>query len=59
MCLHKMRDKTNESRKYLQKSHDEIFESNRKWAEEQKAEDPSFFEKLVVGQHPDYLWIGQ
>lgn len=47
-----------ELKKYLQQSHDKIFESNRKWAEEQKAKNPEFFEKLSAGQSPDYLWIG-
>jgi hypothetical protein len=47
-----------EIRKYLQQSHDKIFESNRKWAEEQKAKNPEFFEKLSAGQSPEYLWIG-
>jgi hypothetical protein len=49
---------TKEIRKYLQQSHDKIFESNKKWAEEQKAKNPEFFEKLSAGQSPDYLWIG-
>lgn len=48
-----------EVRKYLQQSHDRIFESNRKWASEQKAKHPEFFEKLAQGQSPDYLWIGE
>ena len=47
-----------EIKKYLQQSHDKIFESNRKWAEEQKAKNPEFFNKLSAGQSPDYLWIG-
>lgn len=46
-------------RKYLQQSHDRIFESNRKWAEEQKAKHPEFFANLSAGQSPDYLWIGK
>ncbi|PSN68319.1 carbonic anhydrase [Corynespora cassiicola Philippines] len=45
-------------RKYLQESHDRIFESNRKWAEEQKQKHPEFFKNLSAGQSPDYLWIG-
>jgi carbonic anhydrase len=48
-----------EVRKYLQESHDKIFENNRKWAEEQKAKNPQFFEELCKGQSPDYLWIGE
>lgn len=46
-------------RKYLQESHDRIFESNRKWAEEQKQKHPEFFQNLSAGQSPDYLWIGE
>lgn len=48
-----------ELRKYLQQSHDKIFESNRKWAEEQKEKNPDFFKQLSAGQAPDYLWIGE
>ncbi|KAF2744888.1 carbonic anhydrase [Sporormia fimetaria CBS 119925] len=47
-----------EVQKYLQQSHDKIFESNKKWAEEQKAKNPQFFDELQKGQSPDYLWIG-
>jgi carbonic anhydrase len=47
-----------EVKKYLQQSHDRIFENNKKWAAEQKAKHPEFFEKLTQGQSPDYLWIG-
>jgi carbonic anhydrase len=35
-----------------------LFENNRRWAEEIKAEDPRFFEKLSAQQQPEYLWIG-
>lgn len=45
--------------KYLQQSHDRIFENNRKWAEEQKAKHPEFFTNLSAGQSPEYLWIGE
>jgi hypothetical protein len=48
-----------EVKKYLQQSHDRIFENNKKWATEQKAKHPEFFEKLAQGQSPDYLWIGK
>ncbi|EEH34667.1 carbonic anhydrase [Paracoccidioides lutzii Pb01] len=44
--------------KYLQETHERIFENNRKWAAEKAAKDPHFFEKLSMGQNPDYLWIG-
>lgn len=36
----------------------ELLESNRRWAEEIKAEDPQFFERLSESQSPDFLWIG-
>ncbi|KAF2275374.1 carbonic anhydrase [Westerdykella ornata] len=45
-------------KKYLQESHDKIFENNRKWADAQSAKDPQFFEELSKGQSPNYLWIG-
>ena len=35
-----------------------LFSSNRQWAEEIKREDPNFFEKLSRQQAPEYLWIG-
>lgn len=36
----------------------ELFERNRRWAAEQLAGDPSFFERLCEIQRPKYLWIG-
>src|SRR5687768_302535 len=36
----------------------ELLESNRLWAEELKAEDPGFFERLSESQNPEFLWIG-
>jgi len=36
----------------------ELLESNRVWAEELKAEDPDFFERLSESQNPEFLWIG-
>lgn len=47
-----------EVRKYLQQTHDRIFENNKKWADEMKKSHPEFFENLSAGQAPDYLWIG-
>ncbi|KAF2477095.1 carbonic anhydrase 2 [Lindgomyces ingoldianus] len=47
-----------EVRKYLQQSHDRIFENNRKWAKEHVEKNPEFFNELSAGQEPDYLWIG-
>jgi carbonic anhydrase len=51
-------EKTKEVRKYLQQSHDRIFENNKKWADEMKAKKPEFFKDLTAGQAPEYLWIG-
>jgi len=44
--------------RYLQQSHERIFENNRKWVAEKKEEDPQFFDKLAAGQAPEYLYIG-
>ncbi|KAI1200710.1 carbonic anhydrase [Nemania serpens] len=44
--------------RYLQQSHDRLFDNNRAWAAEQKERDPEFFKKLSAGQSPEYLWIG-
>ncbi|RYC58938.1 hypothetical protein CHU98_g7266 [Xylaria longipes] len=44
--------------KYLQQTHDRLFDDNRAWAAEQKRKDPDFFSKLSAGQSPEYLWIG-
>jgi carbonic anhydrase len=48
-----------EVRKYLQQSHDRIFENNKRWADEMKAKNPEFFDSLSAGQSPEYLWIGE
>lgn len=37
---------------------EKLLESNRQWAEELKAEDPRFFERLSESQNPEFLWIG-
>ena len=37
---------------------DELLARNVKWAEETKAADPHFFEKLSHQQAPRFLWIG-
>ncbi|KAI0532289.1 carbonic anhydrase [Xylaria digitata] len=44
--------------KYLQQTHDRVFDHNRAWAAQQKRKDPDFFAKLSAGQSPEYLWIG-
>lgn len=36
----------------------ELFENNRRWAEDMVRQDPEFFQRLVVQQAPDLLWIG-
>lgn len=35
-----------------------LFASNKAWADEIRARDPQFFEKLSHQQTPEYLWIG-
>jgi carbonic anhydrase len=35
-----------------------LIESNRAWAENIKAQEPDFFQKLSEQQSPEYLWIG-
>jgi carbonic anhydrase len=36
----------------------QLFENNRKWAEQLVREDPAFFERLAEQQTPEFLWIG-
>src|SRR5512139_2766139 len=36
----------------------ELFESNRRWAEDTERRSPGFFTKLLAQQAPQYLWIG-
>ena len=40
------------------KSLPELFENNRRWAEELRAQSPAFFRELAQQQSPQYLWIG-
>jgi carbonic anhydrase len=35
-----------------------LFDSNREWAENIKAQNPHFFKSLSEQQSPEYLWIG-
>jgi carbonic anhydrase len=35
-----------------------LLESNHQWAEQLKADDPEFFERLSESQTPEFLWIG-
>jgi carbonic anhydrase len=43
--------------RYLEQSHEKIFESNRAWVAAKKDSDPEFFTKLSAGQAPDYLYV--
>jgi carbonic anhydrase len=36
----------------------EVLENNRRWAEQMRAQDPGFFERLAAIQSPQILWIG-
>ena len=40
------------------KLYDEIFENNKLWVQEKMSQDPHFFEKLRLGQNPEFLYIG-
>lgn len=42
----------------MEKSYSRLIEGNKSWAQEKLKQDPGFFKKLVLGQHPQYLWIG-
>jgi len=35
-----------------------LFDNNRAWSEQIRAQDPEFFQKLARQQSPKYLWIG-
>jgi len=35
-----------------------VMENNYHWSEEILKKNPSYFENLAKGQHPEYLWIG-
>lgn len=35
-----------------------LFANNRAWAERSKLEDPTYFERLIEVQQPEFLWIG-
>jgi carbonic anhydrase len=39
-------------------SYEQLFANNRRWVDEQLAEDPAYFERLAAGQSPQYLFIG-
>ena len=37
---------------------EKIFKNNEKWVVEKLSKDPEYFQKLSMGQHPEYLYIG-
>lgn len=41
-----------------EKNYRRILENNRQWVAKRNAEDPTFFEKLAVEQHPEFLFVG-
>ncbi|KAA8649302.1 carbonic anhydrase [Aspergillus tanneri] len=45
-------------RRFLEQSHERIFENNRQWVASKQQNDPEFFTKLAAGQTPEYLYIG-
>jgi carbonic anhydrase len=40
------------------KTFEQIFENNKHWIAEKLEKDPSYFDKLSQGQHPEMLYIG-
>lgn len=42
----------------MPKSYLDLLESNKKWAANVQTKNPTFFDELSQGQHPNYLWIG-
>ena len=36
----------------------QVFENNRRWAEQLQSEDEGFFERLAKGQAPEFLFVG-
>ncbi|MBA3706546.1 MAG: carbonic anhydrase [Bacteroidetes bacterium] len=42
----------------MQKSYSRLLSGNKAWAAEKLKQDPSFFKNLILGQNPEYLWIG-
>ena len=37
---------------------EELLNNNKAFVEEELRRDPSYFEKLAEGQHPEFLWVG-
>lgn len=36
----------------------DLLDNNKRWVSEKLKQDPTFFERLSEGQHPEVLWIG-
>ena len=39
-------------------SYQNLFDNNKKWAQEKIQQTPDFFSNLAAGQKPEFLWIG-
>jgi carbonic anhydrase len=39
-------------------TYEQLFANNRAWVEQQLRLDPEFFQRLALGQHPKFLFIG-
>jgi carbonic anhydrase len=39
-------------------SYNKLLQGNKNWAASQIAKDPDYFEKMILAQKPEYLWIG-
>src|SRR3954469_19105628 len=42
----------------MESSYTRLIKGNQVWAKEKLDQDPNFFKNLVLGQNPQYLWIG-
>jgi len=48
----------NRHQKSMSKELEELFATNRAWAQEMETQRPGFFTKLTKQQQPKYMWIG-
>jgi len=42
----------------MKESYERLLTGNKKWSEEKLKRDPDFFKNLMLGQNPEFLWIG-
>ncbi len=42
----------------MEASYIRLIAGNKIWAKEKLSQDPNFFKNMVLGQSPEYLWIG-